>query len=764
MNYEQLDELCLGAGLEVGEVPGPPEAERRRPTRKCSNARSAEEKEAEEEQRWRQLFPDIKQCTILIARPRPEQLRAWRGRGQKLTSCDLRPGVEGLQPPDGDGRSQSYVKKVEVKVQAAPDSGPGKPCRRLRLRPDVTASSAHRRPHGEDGQMDHTYCREDSDTQSDCSSQSQDTRPSSGSGHRDEDYGCLSAEKKNPPSIVFQKVGGHQWVLRSPEVREEEEEEEMRKKKRTKDLMPEAPTRVSVRRPRRRVRTRKVRRRRACGECAACLRNSCGRCQFCLDMRRFGGPSKLKQKCVQRRCLMVNTRKRNIMELPDGIQEEVTVTTATDLQLHHWKRWRKVKQLQVEPSPWGSMWGGQMLMLKNNTVRTELMNGEEEQKEQRGRSQYVCVQELRQKPEQRTERREAKGSDGFTEVLIKKEEEEQKDETQTQFWLAGGGGPSPHLSGTHVQLNLTLDGSHLSPSFLSDSALTCLSGLLPQEGSVLHVSKGLTFIPPPPPVVPPLQPKEEEEEPVEIQLCGAGGGVMKAEPEEVEVCSEGVSERGKFYQVEVELPGSDSDEETLTASPPSDITEAVTAKAADDVTACDVILLGSGSFSLFGGGVRDGVPGGRSLLHLQRALKRTVLPAHWVSVLADGPVLQLLQCSKLSSMTDTVVHIRPDLRLYISVQNRLLPETHRVYRERPQGGAHLSQLVSLLLHLERMTVCRGSRVRSLVCPQPVRSAACQLLVAPPSLTCLPCLMEEEEEEGEEEEEEEEEKEEVEEES
>ena len=79
---------------------------------------------------------------------------------------------------------------------------------------------------------------------------------------------------------------------------------------------------------------------------------------------------------------------------------------------------------------------------------------------------------------------------------------------------------------------------------------------------------------------------------MEIHLYGAGGGVME---DEEKVCSEGVSERGKFYEVEVELPCSDSDEETLTASPPSDITEAVAAKVADDVTAYDIILLVSGA-------------------------------------------------------------------------------------------------------------------------------------------------------------------------
>lgn len=58
------------------------------------------------------------------------------------------------------------------------------------------------------------------------------------------------------------------------------------------------------------------------------------------------------------------------------------------------------------------------------------------------------------------------------------------------------------------------------------------------------------------------------------------------------------------------------------------------------------------------------------------------------------------------------------------------------------------QLVSLLLDLEQLIVCRGSRVRSPVCHLEVRSPACHLLVAPPCSTCLPCLLLDEEEEEE----------------
>ncbi|XP_052283775.1 CXXC-type zinc finger protein 1-like isoform X2 [Dreissena polymorpha] len=42
---------------------------------------------------------------------------------------------------------------------------------------------------------------------------------------------------------------------------------------------------------------------RRCGECMACHRTEdCGRCDFCKDMRKFGGPNRIRQKCRLRQC------------------------------------------------------------------------------------------------------------------------------------------------------------------------------------------------------------------------------------------------------------------------------------------------------------------------------------------------------------------------------------------------------------------------------------------------------------------------------
>uniref|UniRef100_T1JN42 [histone H3]-dimethyl-L-lysine(36) demethylase n=1 Tax=Strigamia maritima TaxID=126957 RepID=T1JN42_STRMM len=45
------------------------------------------------------------------------------------------------------------------------------------------------------------------------------------------------------------------------------------------------------------------RRRTRCKKCEACLRTDCGECHFCKDMRKFGGPGRMKQSCISRQCM-----------------------------------------------------------------------------------------------------------------------------------------------------------------------------------------------------------------------------------------------------------------------------------------------------------------------------------------------------------------------------------------------------------------------------------------------------------------------------
>ncbi|XP_030074165.1 lysine-specific demethylase 2B isoform X1 [Microcaecilia unicolor] len=45
------------------------------------------------------------------------------------------------------------------------------------------------------------------------------------------------------------------------------------------------------------------RRRTRCRKCEACLRTECGACHFCKDMKKFGGPGRMKQSCIMRQCI-----------------------------------------------------------------------------------------------------------------------------------------------------------------------------------------------------------------------------------------------------------------------------------------------------------------------------------------------------------------------------------------------------------------------------------------------------------------------------
>uniref|UniRef100_G3UF97 F-box and leucine rich repeat protein 19 n=1 Tax=Loxodonta africana TaxID=9785 RepID=G3UF97_LOXAF len=43
-------------------------------------------------------------------------------------------------------------------------------------------------------------------------------------------------------------------------------------------------------------------RRTRCRRCRACVRTECGDCHFCRDMKKFGGPGRMKQSCLLRQC------------------------------------------------------------------------------------------------------------------------------------------------------------------------------------------------------------------------------------------------------------------------------------------------------------------------------------------------------------------------------------------------------------------------------------------------------------------------------
>ncbi|KAG5275339.1 hypothetical protein AALO_G00146340 [Alosa alosa] len=143
-------------------------------------------------------------------------------------------------------------------------------------------------------------------------------------------------------------------------------------------------------------------------------------------------------------------------------------------------------------------------------------------------------------------------------------------------------------------------------------------------------------------------------------------------------------------------------------------------------------------FSLADSGVRlDG-----ELLALLEALRSASLPQLWLPVLASGPVLQLLQCSKRSAMADTVVRIGPGLGFSVSVQDQPLLPTHPLYAQHPARLTAADQVVALLRDLEGHAVCQGLRSHA---PAPlneplvnIRLATCHFLVPRSRVRCSKC--------------------------
>ena len=48
-----------------------------------------------------------------------------------------------------------------------------------------------------------------------------------------------------------------------------------------------------------------------CRECEACKREDCKKCKHCLDMKMYGGPGKMKQTCITRKCMNRQFSKRS---------------------------------------------------------------------------------------------------------------------------------------------------------------------------------------------------------------------------------------------------------------------------------------------------------------------------------------------------------------------------------------------------------------------------------------------------------------------
>ncbi len=54
-----------------------------------------------------------------------------------------------------------------------------------------------------------------------------------------------------------------------------------------------------------------------CGHCPNCLREDCGECTSCLDMVKFGGPGKKRQRCLERWCMEDDSQPATVGKLKE---------------------------------------------------------------------------------------------------------------------------------------------------------------------------------------------------------------------------------------------------------------------------------------------------------------------------------------------------------------------------------------------------------------------------------------------------------------
>lgn len=112
-------------------------------------------------------------------------------------------------------------------------------------------------------------------------------------------------------------------------------------------------------------------------------------------------------------------------------------------------------------------------------------------------------------------------------------------------------------------------------------------------------------------------------------------------------------------------------------------------------------------FSLADNPAGSGADVENQLMKLLHSLRSSVLPILWYAIMVEGPQLQLIQCSKQSSMTDTMVLIDPGFCYQITVQKQPLLPTHSLYDKYPGRLTSVTEVVSLLLGLEKYIVCQG---------------------------------------------------------
>ncbi|KAL0978622.1 hypothetical protein UPYG_G00172980 [Umbra pygmaea] len=147
-------------------------------------------------------------------------------------------------------------------------------------------------------------------------------------------------------------------------------------------------------------------------------------------------------------------------------------------------------------------------------------------------------------------------------------------------------------------------------------------------------------------------------------------------------------------------------------------------------------------FSLAESAGPSGMEQDHELMKLLEYLRSSTLPTLWFAIMVEGPMLQLLQCSKLSHMVDTTLHIDQSFCYQICVQGQPLLLTHSLYEAHPSRLTTVTQVVDVLLDLEKYNVCQGVPTKEQPFSQaPViieRASTCDFLVLKETEHCEKC--------------------------
>lgn len=93
------------------------------------------------------------------------------------------------------------------------------------------------------------------------------------------------------------------------------------------------------------------RRRTRCRKCEACLRTECGEYHFYKDMKKFGGPGRMKQSCIMRQCIAVSKPLATVLSEVSFLCWHLVTRCGTENSLL-WSFWSALgKTMQFVPLP-----------------------------------------------------------------------------------------------------------------------------------------------------------------------------------------------------------------------------------------------------------------------------------------------------------------------------------------------------------------------------------------------------------------------------